>query len=97
MLLHTSEEAAEAQAAIALQRYKDGCVMVVAMSHPGFYTSLTEGEPVLDRIRKKPLPVGTIVCDANGNTAKIVRNANFKASCRGIGIYRRSRHSRGSS
>jgi len=78
MLLRTSEEAAQAQSEIAKQRYKDGCVMVVAMSHPGSYTSLTEGEPVLDRIRKKPLPVGTLVCDANGNTARIVPNASKK-------------------
>jgi hypothetical protein len=79
MLLHTSEEAAQAQSEIAKQRYKEGCVMVVAMSHPNFYTTLSEGEPVLDRIRKKPLPVGTIVCDANGNTAKIVLSDSNKA------------------
>jgi hypothetical protein len=46
--------------------------MVVAMNNPKFFTTLSEGQPVMDRIRKTPLPIGTIVCDANGNTAKIV-------------------------
>ena len=73
MLLHTSQEAAESQAEIAKQRYQSGCVMVVSMQHPDSYTSLTEGQPILDRVRKTPLPVGTIVCDANGNTARIVQ------------------------
>jgi len=73
MLLHASQEATEAQAEIAKQRYHSGCVMVVSMLHPDHYTSLSEGQPVLDRIRKTPLPVGTVVCDANGNTARIVK------------------------
>lgn len=73
MLLHTSQEAASSQAEIADLRYQTGCVMVVSMNHPDTYTSLTEGQPVLDRVRKTPLPVGTVVCDANGNTARIVQ------------------------
>ncbi len=73
MMLHASQEAAQQQAEIAKSRYKAGCVMVVAMKDPNYYTSLTEGQPVLDRIRHTPLPAGTIVCDANGNTAKIVK------------------------
>ena len=73
MLLHTSQEAAEQQAEIAKNRYKSGCVMVVSMQHPDSYTSLTEGQPVLDRVRRMPLPAGTVVCDANGNTARIVQ------------------------
>jgi len=52
--------------------------MVVSMSHPDHYTSLSEGQPVLDRVRKTPLPKGTIVCDANGNTARIVLGINKK-------------------
>jgi len=78
MMLHASQEAADAQAEIAKQRYKAGCVMVVSMSHPDHYTSLSEGQPVLDRVRKTPLPTGTIVCDANGNTARIVLGINKK-------------------
>ena len=76
MLLHTSQEAAESQAEIAKQRYQSGCVMVVSMQYPDSYTSLAEGQPVLDRVRHTPLPVGTIVCDANGNTARIVLGQN---------------------
>ncbi|NEQ27820.1 MAG: hypothetical protein F6K28_54250, partial [Microcoleus sp. SIO2G3] len=40
------------------------------------YTSLSEGQPVIDRVRQTPLPAGTIVCDANGNTARIVPGVN---------------------
>ncbi len=72
--LKASLQAAQVQALIAEQRYKKGCVMVVAMKDPNSFTSLSEGQPVIDRVRKTPLPVGTIVCDANGNTAKIVQD-----------------------
>ena len=72
MKLRASQQSAEAQAEIAKSRYQSGCVMVVAMKDPKSYTSLSEGQPVLDRVRKTPLPAGTIVCDANGNTGKIV-------------------------
>ena len=70
--LRASQQAAQAQAEIAEERYRNGCVMVVAMSDPKSFTTLSEGQPVIDRVRRKPLPSGTIVCDANGNTAKIV-------------------------
>lgn len=68
MRLRAVEDFMNQQAQIASNRYKAGCVMVVAMKSPQDYTSLTEGQPVLDRVRKKPLPAGTVVCDANGNT-----------------------------
>lgn len=70
--LQASQQTAEAQAEIAEQRYEKGCVMVVAMKDPNSFTSLSVGQPVIDRVRKTELPVGTIVCDANGNTARIV-------------------------
>lgn len=75
MRLQASQQAAQAQAEIAEERYKKGCLFVVAMNSPGDYTSLSESEPVIDRIRKKPLPKGTLVCDANGNTAILETNA----------------------
>lgn len=62
----------EQQAAIAEKRYIDGCILVVATNAPDQFTSLTEGQPVLDAVRGVPLPVGTVVCDAYGNTARIV-------------------------
>jgi hypothetical protein len=68
MKLRATEDFMNQQAEIASNRYKAGCVMVVAMKSPTEYTTLSEGQPVLDRVRKKPLPAGTVVCDANGNT-----------------------------
>lgn len=62
----------EQQAAIAEQRYTAGCVLVVATNDPSKFTSLSEGQPVLDAVRGVPLPTGTVVCDAFGNTARIV-------------------------
>jgi len=71
--LRASQQSAQNQALIAKQRYEEGCVMVVAMKDPKSFTSLEAGKPVIDRVRKTPLPVGSMVCDANGNTAKIVQ------------------------
>ncbi|MBD1871232.1 hypothetical protein H6F95_28785 [Cyanobacteria bacterium FACHB-471] len=62
----------EQQAEIAEKRYSGGCVLVVASDDPSKFTSLTEGQPVLDAVRGVPLPAGTVVCDAFGNTARIV-------------------------
>jgi hypothetical protein len=70
--LKASEQAADEQAKIAEQRYKDGCLVIVSTKNPNNYTTLTEGEPVYDRTRNVPLPVGTKVCDRYGNTGKIV-------------------------
>lgn len=67
----------EQQAAkIAESRYKSGCVMVVAAGQPRNLATLVEGEPVLDRTTKKPLPLNTVVCDGIGNTGTIVQSAN---------------------
>jgi hypothetical protein len=56
MRLRASQQASEGQAEIAEQRYQKGCLAVVAQSDPSAFTSLTEGQPVLDRVRKTPLP-----------------------------------------
>ena len=69
-----SAEVAKSRANIAIQRYKDGCTIVVAVSSPKDLATLSQGEPVLDRITKNPLPSGTIVCDINGNTALLKNN-----------------------
>lgn len=76
MLLQVSQQQAQAQAQIAAERYGSGCVLVVAKHAPNTYVSLGEGEPVIDRERNAPLPAGTIVCDAHGNTGKIVKDAS---------------------
>ncbi|MBA3920312.1 MAG: hypothetical protein H0X31_00845, partial [Nostocaceae cyanobacterium] len=70
-----SAEAAKERAAIAIQRYRDGCTIVVAVSSPKDLATLTKGEPVLDRTTKNPLPEGTVVCDINGNTAILKANS----------------------
>lgn len=63
----------EKQAAhIAESRYKSGCTIVVAADSPRNLATLVEGEPVLDRTTKKSLPLGTVVCDGNGNTGVLV-------------------------
>lgn len=64
----------KSQAAVAEARYKNGCTIVVAVNSPRNLATLVEGEPVLDRTTKKPLPAGTVVCDANGQTGVIISN-----------------------
>ncbi len=71
--LQISEDTKKEMAAIAEQRYKDGAVIVVASNHRDTYTTLSEGQPVMDYARRVPLPAGTIAADAFGNTCKIVR------------------------
>jgi hypothetical protein len=74
--LEENAELIKAKAAIAEQRYKDGCTLVVAVNSPKNLATLVNGEPVYDRTTNKPLPVGTVVCDGNGNTAVLASNAN---------------------
>lgn len=70
--LTLSEQQAQAKAKVAEDRYKKGCRLVVSQKRPDKLTTLTEGKPVFDRARNARLPVGTVVCDAYGNTARIV-------------------------
>ena len=65
------------QAKVAESRYKKGCVIVVAEKEPDKFTSLTVGYPVIDWVRKTPLSAGTVVCDADGNTA-VIENIDGK-------------------
>lgn len=76
--LEQSQELAKAKAAIATQRYRDGCLLVVAVNSPMNLATLVPGESVLDRITKRPLPSGTVVCDGNGNTAILIPNLDGK-------------------
>ena len=69
--LQAIEQSTQQRAKIAAARYQAGCVVVVALNAPNQFTSITEGQPVLDRARNVPLPVNTVVCDAIGNTAVI--------------------------
>ena len=74
--LEENAELSKIKAVIAEQRYKDGCTIVVAVSSPRNLATLVLGEPVLDRTSKKSLPSGTVVCDANGNTAVLSPNVD---------------------
>lgn len=70
--LDASIEAQKTKAEVAKARYQSGCVMVVASKDPQSFTSLSEGQPVIDSARKVPLPAGVVVCDALGMTGEIV-------------------------
>ena len=74
--LEENAELIKGKAIIAEQRYRDGCTIVVAANSPKNLATLVEGEPVFDRTTKKPLPVGTVVCDGNGSTGVLASNAN---------------------
>lgn len=66
------------QSKIAEQRYKTGCLMVFTGQVANTFSSLSEGFPVVDRNRRKPLPSGTVVCDANGNTGQMITRPDGK-------------------
>jgi hypothetical protein len=74
--MKVSEQSTLSQKEIAENRLRNGCIIVVAEKNPKFFTSLSEGQPVIDSVRKTPLPPGSIVCDINGNTGKIIETEN---------------------
>lgn len=72
MQLQASEQANQQRAQIAEARYQQGCILVVALHDPSSFTTISEGQPVIDQARGVPFPIGTIVCDSFGNTGKII-------------------------
>jgi hypothetical protein len=66
--LTASQQDAESQASIANQRYQTGCLMLVSNSK---FVHLAQAITVIDPDRKTPLPKGTLVCDAFGNTGRL--------------------------
>lgn len=78
MELQASEQAKQQSAKVAESRYTSGCVMVVAERARDKFTALSNGQPVIDFARKIPFPVGTIACDAYGNTGEIVADPSGK-------------------
>ena len=70
--LEQNLEFEKAQAKIAETRYANGCIPVVYRLDPGKYVSLQEEKPVVDQVTKEPLPVGSVVCDSQGNTGTII-------------------------
>ena len=75
-------EMEKAQAAIANERYKQ-CLPVVGENYRNgthYFVGLVEGSIPTDRITGKPLPTGTVICDAKGITAVIDENGAVKAT-----------------
>jgi hypothetical protein len=61
------------QAAVANKRY-ESCLPVVGefmRNNTHYFTGLREGDIPVDRITKKSLPKGTVICDAHGNSGVI--------------------------
>lgn len=69
--LTLSQQEATQKAAIANQRYQQGCIPVVSPDQSQ-YVTLVKNKPVVDNASKAPLPAGSVVCDAHGNTAMLV-------------------------
>jgi hypothetical protein len=70
-LLEQQFEFEKQQAIIADARYRTGCLPIVATVYPHKYVTIVQGKVIQDRITLNPLPKGTVVCDANGNTGVI--------------------------
>lgn len=70
--LQLAQQETESAAAIANIRYRESCLPVVDLASQQHYVSLVEGKPVIDSVSGVPLPAGTVVCDAHGNTAVLV-------------------------
>jgi hypothetical protein len=69
--LQLSQQEAEQKNAVAVERYRSGCLPVVTPDQSQ-YVSLQLNSPVIDSASGQPIPVGSVVCDANGNTGVIV-------------------------
>jgi hypothetical protein len=66
-------EAEQEQAEIANKRYAT-CLPVVGEEFNNgthYFSGIQTGTVIFDRISNKPLPTGTVICDANGTTGVI--------------------------
>ena len=86
--LQTEQLVSEQRREIAEERYRNNCIVIFSLNQKDHYTAITDGEPILKGelaklyrgkkidIRTLPrsafLPAGMDVCDAYGNTAKLV-------------------------
>ncbi|WP_152591913.1 hypothetical protein [Nostoc sphaeroides] len=78
-ILEQQLEFEKEQATIADARYKTGCLPIVATVYPHKYVTIVQGKVIQDRITRNPLPRGTVVCDANGNTGVIADRGEVEA------------------
>jgi len=79
---------------VADDRYRSNCVMIFSLNRQGFYSALSEGEPIIKgelaaqyrgkkiNLNTMPnsafLPAGMTVCDPLGNTGKLVKDSSLK-------------------
>lgn len=63
--LRAKGQAAKNQAAIADERYKSGCLILL---YKGQLVAIAQGKPAYDTVTKQPLPKGTVVCNGYGTT-----------------------------
>lgn len=82
-LLKAEQQSAAEKAQIAEDRFKSGCLFVVAAG-TAQATTLTEGQAVRDPARNAPLPVGTLVCASDGTTGLIAANSEGMPVVTGI-------------
>lgn len=91
--LQIDQLVSEQRKEVADDRYRNNCVMIFSLNREGFYTAITEGDPILKGelaslyrgkkfdVRKMPrsafLPAGMTICDPLGNTAKLVKDPNL--------------------
>ncbi|MBD1842134.1 hypothetical protein H6F89_01645 [Cyanobacteria bacterium FACHB-63] len=91
--LQVEQLVSEQRKEVADDRYRNNCTMIFSLNQQGHYTAISEGDPILKgelaaRYRGKRfdlrkihpftfLPAGMTVCDAYGNTAKLVKDKNL--------------------
>ncbi len=78
-ILERQLEFEQRQALVAEKRY-ESCLPVVGESLKNgthYFSGLQEGDIPTDRITKKPLPKGTVICDAHGSTGVINENGEI--------------------
>ncbi|MGB3202757.1 MAG: hypothetical protein WBA99_17760 [Nodosilinea sp.] len=68
--LQLAQQEQEQKNEMAIARYQDGCIPVVSVDQQR-YVSLVLNLPVIDSASNQPIPVGSVVCDALGNTGII--------------------------
>jgi len=91
--LQVEQLVSEQRKEVADERYRNNCTVIFSLNQTGHYTAISEGDPILKgelaslyrgkklNLRKMPksafLPAGMTVCDAYGNTAKLVTDPNL--------------------
>jgi len=88
--LQVEQLVSEQRKEVADDRYRNNCTIIFSLNQKGYYTAITEGEPVIkgelaSKYRGKNLnylkmprdaflPAGMTICDPLGNTAKLVKD-----------------------